>query len=44
MNKQTKPARRTPKAASLVSEKTLSLTADVAHEASSLFPIVGIGA
>ena len=44
MNKLTKPARRTPKAASPVSEETPSPTVDVAHEARSLFPIVGIGA
>ena len=44
MNKPTKPARRTPKAASPVSDETPSSTVDIAHEASSLFPIVGIGA
>ena len=44
MNKPTKPTRRTPKAASPVSEETSSPSAEVVHELSSLFPIVGIGA
>ena len=44
MNKQTKPARRTPKAANPVPEETPSPAAEAAGEASRLFPIVGIGA
>ena len=44
MNKQTKSARRAPKAASPVPEETPSPAAKAARESSRLFPIVGIGA
>jgi two-component system CheB/CheR fusion protein len=44
MNKQTKPARRTPKANNPVPEETPSPPAEAAREPSHPFPIVGIGA
>jgi chemotaxis response regulator CheB len=44
MNKQTKPARRTPKANNPVPEETPSPPAESAREPSHPFPIVGIGA
>jgi two-component system CheB/CheR fusion protein len=44
MNKQTKSARRIPKAADPVPDEMLSPTVEAAREARSLFPIVGIGA
>ena len=44
MNKQTKPARRTPKVARPVPEETPSPMAEAARESSRPFPIVGIGA
>jgi len=44
MNKQTKPARRTPKANHPVPEETPSPPAEAAREPSHPFPIVGIGA
>jgi two-component system CheB/CheR fusion protein len=44
MNKQTKPARRTPKAADPVPEETPSPLAEAARKSSRPFPIVGIGA
>jgi chemotaxis methyl-accepting protein methylase len=44
MNKQTKPARRAPKATNPVPEETPSPAAEAARESSRSFPIVGIGA